>query len=207
MSGAVTQIYDGVKEIGIIDILFDSGIANEMFPLLLFIGIGAMIDFGPLLSNPKLMLFGAAAQFGIFFTLSMAALFGFDLKDAASVAIIGAADGPYLNFCRKLFKVKLYRCHNRCGVFVHGACANCTAAGNTSYYHKARARHKNGVCAKEVKKVRAHTFPHCHHNCYRYCFPRSVALIGFLMFGNLIRECGVLNSLFPRAHKITLQTL
>ncbi len=80
MSGAINQWYDGVKEIGVLNVLFDSGIANELFPLLLFIGIGAMIDFGPLLSNPKLMIFGAAAQFGIFFTLSMAALFGFDLR-------------------------------------------------------------------------------------------------------------------------------
>ena len=77
MSGAVTQIYEGVEEIGIIDLLFTSGIANELFPLLLFIGIGAMIDFGPLLSNPKLMLFGAAAQFGIFFTLGMGDPAGF----------------------------------------------------------------------------------------------------------------------------------
>ena len=83
LSGAVTQIYDGVSEIGVIDVLFNSGIANELFPLLLFVGIGAMIDFGPLLSNPKLMIFGAAAQFGIFFTLSLAAFLGFDIKDAA----------------------------------------------------------------------------------------------------------------------------
>ena len=94
MSGAVTQVYEGVREIGALDLLFDSGIANELFPLLLFIGIGAMIDFEPLLQNPKLMLFGAAAQFGIFFTFAMAALFGFDIRDAASIAIIGAADGP-----------------------------------------------------------------------------------------------------------------
>ena len=79
---------------GSITTLFNAGIANELFPLLLFIGIGAMIDFGPLLSNPKLMIFGAAAQFGIFFTMSLAALLGFVLKDAGSIAIIGAADGP-----------------------------------------------------------------------------------------------------------------
>lgn len=91
LSGAVTQIYDGVKEIGVIDVLFESGIANELFPLLLFIGIGAMIDFEPLLSNPKLMIFGAAAQFGIFFTFSLAALLGFDIKDAASIGVIGTA--------------------------------------------------------------------------------------------------------------------
>ena len=94
LSGAITQVYDGVTEVGALDLLFGAGIANELFPLLLFIGIGAMIDFEPLLQNPKLMLFGAAAQFGIFFTFSMAALLGFDLPDAASIAIIGAADGP-----------------------------------------------------------------------------------------------------------------
>ena len=79
---------------GILGLLYHSGIANELFPLVLFIGIGAMIDFGPLLSNPKLMIFGAAAQFGIFFTFFMASLLGFDIRDAASIAIIGAADGP-----------------------------------------------------------------------------------------------------------------
>ena len=72
LSGAVTQVIDGVTETGPLSVLFDAGISNELFPLLLFVGIGAMIDFTPLLSNPKLMLFGAAAQFGIFFTLCMA---------------------------------------------------------------------------------------------------------------------------------------
>ena len=94
LSGAVTQIVDGVEEIGVLNVLFDAGIANELFPLLLFVGIGAMIDFEPLLQNPKLMLFGAAAQFGIFFTFSLAALLGFPIKDAAAIGIIGAADGP-----------------------------------------------------------------------------------------------------------------
>ena len=81
----------------VIDVLFRVGIDNEfgeLMPLLLFIGIGAMIDFTPLLTNPKLMLFGAAAQFGIFFTLCLASFLGFDLKDAASVGIIGAAPPP-----------------------------------------------------------------------------------------------------------------
>ena len=81
-------------EPGPFQVLFDMGISTELFPLLLFIGIGAMIDFGPLLQNPFLLLFGAAAQFGIFFTIIVAVLFGFDLNDAASIGIIGAADGP-----------------------------------------------------------------------------------------------------------------
>ena len=82
------------NEKGPFQILFEAGINTELFPLLLFIGIGAMIDFGPLLQNPSLLLFGAAAQFGIFFTIIMAVLLGFDLNDAASIGIIGAADGP-----------------------------------------------------------------------------------------------------------------
>ena len=95
-SGVLNQFMEGAGEThGIIQWLFESGIeASEAFPLLLFIGIGAMIDFGPLLSNPKMFLFGAASQFGIFFTIFMASLLGFDIKDAASIGIIGAADGP-----------------------------------------------------------------------------------------------------------------
>ena len=96
MSGVLNQITEGVGEThGIIQWLFECGIeASEAFPLLLFIGIGAMIDFGPLLSNPKLFLFGAAAQAGIFLTIIIAAVLGFDIRDAASIGIIGAADGP-----------------------------------------------------------------------------------------------------------------
>ena len=96
MSGVIDQITQGVGETnGIIQWLFEAGIeASEAFPLLLFIGIGAMIDFGPLLANPKLFLFGAAAQAGIFLTIIVAALLGFDIIDAASIGIIGAADGP-----------------------------------------------------------------------------------------------------------------
>ena len=77
-----------------LEVLFNAGIETELFPLLLFVGIGAMIDFGPVLNNPKLMLFGAAAQFGIFFTLMLASVFEFSPNDAASIAVIGAADGP-----------------------------------------------------------------------------------------------------------------
>ena len=95
-SGVLNQMVEGIGESqGIIQWLFETTIeASEALPLLLFIGIGAMIDFGPLLSNPKMLLFGAAAQFGIFFTMVAAVLLGFDLADAASIGIIGGADGP-----------------------------------------------------------------------------------------------------------------
>ena len=98
-SGAITQ----GDTVGPISALFEAGMSNELFPLLLFIGIGAMIDFGPLLEKPWLMLFGAAAQFGIFFTLFLAGFF-FDMKDAASIAVIGAADGPTAIFVANTLK-------------------------------------------------------------------------------------------------------
>ena len=91
--GAILMNFPGTGIAEPLETLYNAGIANELFPLILFIGIGAMIDFGPLLNNPKLMIFGAAAQFGIFFTLCMAAMF-FPDKVAASISIIGAADGP-----------------------------------------------------------------------------------------------------------------
>src|SRR5574344_1389136 len=95
-SGVVNQFINGVGETsGIIEWLFNVGInASEAMPLLLFIGIGAMIDFGPLLAQPVYLLFGAAAQFGIFAAITVSALLGFDLRDAAAIGIIGAADGP-----------------------------------------------------------------------------------------------------------------
>ena len=202
MSGAVTQIYDRVEEIGVIDLLFNSGISYELFPLLLFIGIGAMIDFGPLLSNPKLMLFGAAAQFGIFFTLSMAALFGFDLKDAASIAIIGAADGPTSIFVANYFE------SNYLGAIIVAA-YSAMALGpivqppvikllTTKKERLIRMPYEQ----KEVSKLTRILFPIFVSIITGIVAPRAVALIGFLMFGNLIRECGVLNSLSETAQKV-----
>src|SRR5512135_1477111 len=79
---------------GIFTVLYDAGIKNELFPLLIFIGVGAMIDFSPLLSEPKMALLGAAGQFGIFGTLMLAVVLGFPLNEAASIGVIGAIDGP-----------------------------------------------------------------------------------------------------------------
>ena len=202
MSGVINQIYDGVEEIGVIDLLFNSGISNELFPLLLFIGIGAMIDFGPLLSNPKLMLFGAAAQFGIFFTLSMAALFGFDLKDTASIAIIGAADGPTSIFVANYFE------SNYLGAIIVAAYSYMALVPivqppvikllTTKKERLIRMPYEQ----KEVSKLTRILFPIFVSIITGIVAPRAVALIGFLMFGNLIRECGVLNSLSETAQKV-----
>lgn len=198
MSGAVDQLYDTGKEEGVIDLLFNSGISNELFPLLLFIGIGAMIDFGPLLTNPKLMLFGAAAQFGIFFTLSVASLF-FDIKDAASIAIIGAADGPTSIFVANYFDTQYL------GAIIVAAYSYMALVPivqppvirlvTTKKERLIRMPYEQ----KEVSKLTRILFPIVVTMITGIFAPRAVALIGFLMFGNLIRECGVLNSLSEAA--------
>ena len=201
-SGAVTQVYDGVKEIGIIDFLFDSGISNELFPLLLFIGIGAMIDFEPLLSNPKLMLFGAAAQFGIFFTLSIAALLGFDIKDAASIAIIGAADGPTSIFVANFLK------SDYLGPIIVAAYSYMALVPIVQppvirlITTKKERLIRMNYAEKKVPKLTKILFPIVVTIVAGIISPRSVSLIGFLMFGNLVRECGVLNSLSETAQKV-----
>ncbi len=197
-SGAVTQ----GEEVGIIDLLFNSGIANELFPLLLFIGIGAMIDFGPLLTNPKLMLFGAAAQFGIFITLSLAALFGFELKDAASISIIGAADGPTSIFVANTLK------SNFLGPIIVAAYSYMALVPIVQppiirlLTTKKERMIKMPYVQKDVSRLTRILFPIIITVVTGIVSPHSVALVGFLMFGNLIRECGVLNSLSDNAQNV-----
>ena len=202
LSGVVNQVYDGVLEPGALDVLFDAGIANELFPLLLFVGIGAMIDFTPLLSNPKLMIFGAAAQFGIFFTLCMAVLLGFDIKDAASIAIIGAADGPTSIFVANFFQSKYI------GAIVVVAYSYMALVPivqppvirliTTRKERLIRMEYANSQVSKTTKIL----FPIVISIITGLVCPRSLALIGFLMFGNLIRECGVLDSLSETAQRV-----
>ena len=194
MSGAITQ---GAEE-GPIDVLFNAGIANELFPLLLFIGIGAMIDFGPLLKNPWLMLFGAAAQFGIFLTFFVAG-FLFDINDAASIAIIGAADGPTSIFVANVLHSK-YLGAIMVAAYSYMALVPIIQppvikAVTTKKERLIRMPYKAGEVTKTTKIV----FPVVVTIVAGLVAPKSVALVGFLMFGNLIRECGVLNQLSETA--------
>jgi oxaloacetate decarboxylase beta subunit len=201
MSGVITQVADGIQEIGIIDILFNAGIANELFPLVLFIGIGAMIDFGPLLANPKLFLFGAAAQFGIFFTLCLAGVLGFDIKDAASIAIIGAADGPTSIFVANYYNSKYI------GAIIVAAYSYMALVPivqppvirmiTTQKERRIKMNYSSGDVSQKIKIL----FPILVTMITGMVVPKSIGLIGFLMFGNLIRECGVLNSLSQSAQK------
>ena len=188
-----------VSEHGSITTLFNAGIANELFPLLLFIGIGAMIDFGPLLSNPKLMIFGAAAQFGIFFTMSLAAILGFELKDAGSIAIIGAADGPTAiavsqalgsNFTGAIM-VAAYSYMALVPIIQPPVIKLCT----TKKERLIRMPYRPA----SVSKLTRILFPIVVTIIVGIFAPKSAELIGFLMFGNLIRECGVLDNLSETA--------
>ena len=198
LSGAVTQ----GEEVGVLTLLFDSGIANELFPLLLFIGIGAMIDFEPLLSNPKLFLFGAAAQFGIFFTLSMARLCNFDLHDAASIAIIGAADGPTSIFVANVLNSQ-YIGAITVAAYSYMALVPIVQPPvirllTTKTERRIRMAYTPGSVSKTTKIL----FPVLITAVVGIVSNRSAALIGFLMFGNLLRECGVLNSLSDAAQNV-----
>ena len=195
----IPAIYEGA-----LSTLFSAGISNELFPLILFIGIGAMIDFGPILSNPKLMIFGAAAQFGIFFTFSLASLF-FELPEAASIGIIGAADGPTaIVVAQKLL----------------GNSSTITGAIMVAAYSymalvpviqppiikllttKKERMIRMPYRAKNVSKTTRILFPIIITVVAGLVAPESIDLLGFLMFGNLIRECGVLNSLSETAQKV-----
>ncbi len=200
-SGAITQIHNGVAEPGALSVLFDAGISNELFPLILFIGIGAMIDFGPLLSNPKLMIFGAAAQFGIFFTLCLASVF-FDINDAASIAIIGAADGPtaivVANKLNSQFLAPIMVAAYSYMALVPIIQPPVIKLLTTKKERQIRMPYE----AKEVSKLTRILFPIIITVIAGIVAPASVALVGFLMFGNLIRECGVLNSLSETAQKV-----
>lgn len=203
-SGVLNQTIEGIGEVtGIIEWLYDVGIGtSEAMPLLLFIGIGAMIDFGPLLSNPKMFLFGAAAQFGIFLTIAVAVILGFDIKDAASIGIIGAADGPTSILVSQVLKSQYI---------------GPIAVAAYSYMALVPIIQPAVIKATTTKKERQIRMPYNPKNVSKglkiafpiivtfiagFIAPSSVALVGFLMFGNLLRECGVLNSLSDTAQNV-----
>ena len=203
-SGVLNQYIDGIGEVdGIIQWLYNIGIsASEAMPLLLFIGIGAMIDFGPLLSNPKMFLFGAAAQFGIFFVVVVAVMLGFDLKDAASIGIIGAADGPTSILVSQVLKSQYI---------------GPIAVAAYSYMALVPIIQPVAIKAVTTKKERQIRMPYNPANISKFLriafpiivtfiagfiAPTSVSLVGFLMFGNLLRECGVLKTLSESAQNV-----
>ena len=194
LSGAITQ----GDTVGPISALFEAGMSNELFPLLLFIGIGAMIDFGPLLEKPWLMLFGAAAQFGIFFTLFLAGFF-FDLKDAASIAVIGAADGPTAIFVANVLGSK-YLGAIMVAAYSYMALVPIVQPPVIKLLTTQKERRiRMPYNPKNVSRTLRICFPILVTIIAGFIAPMSVSLVGFLMFGNLLRECGCLDRLSETA--------
>ena len=200
-SGVINQMMSGVGEVnGVVQWLFEVGIdASEAMPVLLFIGIGAMIDFGPLLSQPVMFLFGAAAQFGIFFAICVATILGFDLKDAASIGIIGAADGPTSILVSQVLH------SNYVGPIAVAAYSYMALVPIVQPFaiklvttKKERTIHMEYQPGTVSKGIRI-AFPIVTTLIVGFIAPSSVALVGFLMFGNLLRECGVLKNLSDTA--------
>ncbi|PHV70007.1 glutaconyl-CoA decarboxylase subunit beta [Sporanaerobium hydrogeniformans] len=200
-SGVLNQNLSSIGNVnGIIQWLFEVGIeAAEAMPLLLFIGIGAMIDFGPLLVNPKLILFGAAAQFGIFVVIVLATLLGFSFRDAASIGIIGAADGPTSILVSQVLKSNYV---GTIAVVAYSYMALVPIVQPMAIKlvtTKKERQIRMTYNPKKISKLTRILFPIIVTLIAGLVAPASVALVGFLMFGNLIRESGVLKSLSETA--------
>ncbi len=191
-SGAITH----GSEHGILSTLFEFGIATDLFPLLIFIAIGAMIDFTPLLQNPKMLLFGAAAQFGIFFTMCLAAFLGFTLKQSAAIGVIGAADGPTSivvanRFAKELLPaitVAAYSYMSLVPIIQPPVIRLLTS-------RKERLIRMDNTGFRPVSRKTLILFPIMITLISSIIVPSAAALIGMLMFGNLLRESKVVDRL------------
>lgn len=201
-TGVLTQNVSGVGEVtGIIEWLYEIGIeASEALPILLFIGIGAMIDFTPLLQRPILFLFGFAAQVGIFIAIGLGLLLGFDLKDAVSVGMIGAADGPTSILVSQILDSQYI---GAISVAAYSYMAlvpviqPITIRAITSKEERQITMENNS--GRKVTKLEKIFFPIAITVVAGLAAPMSVSLVGFLMFGNLIKECGVLDNILHTA--------
>jgi len=191
----LSVVWEHEGSAGFLKILYDGGIANELFPILIFIAIGAMIDFGPLFKNPMMIFYGAAAQFGIFATMMIATALGFDLKTAASIGIIGAADGPTAIYVANKFaraylgpiSVAAYSYMSLVPMIQPPVIRALTTK-------KERTIHMQ-LHEKQSPRWLKILFPIVVTMTAGIVAPISVPLVGSLMFGNLIRESGVVERL------------
>lgn len=186
-------------EDGMLRILYDIGVGNELFPLLIFIGIGAMTDFGPLLENPKMVLLGAAGQFGIFLTLLLALALGFTHNEAASIGIIGAIDGPTSIYVSGILAphmlgpitVAAYSYMSLVPIIMPPVMRLLTTKKERSI----RMPYSSRVISKRTRIL----FPIVVTIVVGTLVPFATPLIGMLMLGNLMRESGVVERLTQAA--------
>ncbi|MDR3174556.1 MAG: sodium ion-translocating decarboxylase subunit beta, partial [Treponema sp.] len=195
----LSAVFEYGGEPGFLQLLFNAGIRTELFPVLIFIAVGAMCDFGPMFKNPVMMFFGAAAQFGIFATIIVAVLLGFDLKVASAIGIIGAADGPTSIYVATRFAQDYL------------APISVAAYSYMALVPLIQPPVIRLLTTKKERTIKMAAHDSTVPKSLRICFPLivtfvagvvapiSVPLIGSLMFGNLIRECGVLERLSTAA--------
>lgn len=185
-----------VGENGFLTIFYNIGIETELFPVLIFIAVGAMIDFKPLIASPFMLFFGAAAQFGIFATMMFALSTGqFTLPEAASIGIIGAADGPTSIFVAKEFAQKYLGAISVAAYSYMSLVPIIQPPVIKLLTTKEERKIKMKYAGRKVPKKVEILFPIVITVIAGIIAPMSVALIGALMFGNLIRVCGVLDRL------------
>jgi oxaloacetate decarboxylase beta subunit len=201
--GAILSNIPGSSAIGphgFLTKLYDAGIITELFPLLIFIGIGAMVDFGPLFEQPSMLFFGAAAQIGIFLTMALAVVLGFSIKEAASIGIIGAADGPTAIYVATRFaphllapiSVAAYSYMSLVPIIQPPVVRALTTKSE-------RCIRMEPASSKQITQRTRILFPILVTVIAGLVAPMSLALVGTLMFGNLLRESGVVDRLSKAA--------
>lgn len=196
LSSALTHVVGNGVEVGAISRLFEMGIQTEMFPLLVFIAVGAMIDFTPLFQTPVTMIFGLMAQAGIFLTMGLAYATGFfGLREAASIGIIGAADGPTSIYVANRFAPQLLGSISVAAYSYMALVPIIQPPVIRLLTTAAERRIAMPYHEKPVSKRKKVLFPILVTLISGFLVPASAALIGFLMFGNLLRESGVVDRL------------
>ncbi len=184
---------------GFFTLLYQVGISTELFPLLIFIGVGAMIDFSPLLSQPRMVLLGAAGQFGIFGTLILASLLGFPLNEAASIGVIGAIDGPTSIFVAAQLAPSLLAPIAVAAYSYMSLVPIIQPPLMKLLTTKAERRIKMDYTPRPVTRRARIIFPVLVTLVIGLLIPAAVPLISMLMLGNLLRESGVVDRLSQSA--------
>ena len=191
LSSALDQIAGTEVVEGALSMLFRLGIATEILPLLILIAVGAMCDFGPLLANPKVFLFGLAAQMGIFLTMGIALLLGFNVYEAASIGIIGAADGPTSIYVSTRFAPHLLGPISVAAYTYMALVPLIQPPVIMAITTLKERRMRMPAPTRTVTKRAKIFFPIIVTILGGIIAPASVSLLGFVMFGNLLRESGV----------------
>jgi len=184
-----------MEEGGFLRIIYDSGVITEVFPLLIFVGIGAMTDFGPLMENPKIFLLGAAGQFGIFLTLALALILGFTQKESVSIGIIGACDGPTAIYVSSQYAPHLLGAIS-VAAYSYMSLVPLIQPPIMRWLTTKEERVINmGVVKKSVSKTTKLLFPLVVTIVGGLIAPKGLILLGTVMLGNFMRECGVVSRL------------